>query len=247
MNVALSGGAVKGISYCGVFRKLEEQKVSIAALSGTSIGSVFCLMRILGYSADDMQYICLNIDIERLVTIDFDNPLEGLSSGNNISMIIKKILRFKGVPEDITMKGINEFTGKKLIVVATNVRTKEPVIFSDDSTTVVEAIRYSISIPFLFEKHGDYVDGCLSKNLPVDVFPVYNTIGFYFKRIVNDSNYLFNVFSCLQTRGNKYEIEYYRALGYRLIQIDVDIPGLTFDISLDVKKQLVDSGYKSID
>lgn len=247
MNIALSGGAVKGIAYCGVFKKMEEENIGIVGLAGTSIGSIFCLMRVLGYTAKEMEHLCMNLDIRRLISIDFEDPMKGLSSGKNIMSTVKKILQYKGAPADITMTGINEMTGKRLYIVATDIHTKEPIIFADDNTPVVDAIRYSISIPFLLESHDGYVDGCLSKNLPVDVFPIENTIGVYFKRINSDTNYFMNVFNCLQNKSNVYEIEYYKARGYNLIQIQTDIPALSFDIDDITKTELIAAGYSSMD
>ena len=52
--LVLSGGGAKGFAHLGVLKVLEEEKIPVDIIVGTSIGSIVGGLYAIGYSADDI-------------------------------------------------------------------------------------------------------------------------------------------------------------------------------------------------
>ena len=50
IGVALSGGGIRGIAHAGVLRALEENKIKIDIIGGTSCGSMVASLYAMGYT-----------------------------------------------------------------------------------------------------------------------------------------------------------------------------------------------------
>ena len=61
-GLVLSGGGAKGIVHVGVLRWLEEHRVAVDYIAGTSIGSYVGALHALGYSAEEIKTIMLGIN-----------------------------------------------------------------------------------------------------------------------------------------------------------------------------------------
>jgi predicted acylesterase/phospholipase RssA len=88
-----------------------------------------------------------------------------------------------------------------------------------------------MNIPFIWEPEeidGEkYVDGCMAKNIPLDVFDAdnQNTVGF---SLIGEGNrvfpedfgsYLKKIITCLLHRSNQLELHTYRMKGYTIVDI----------------------------
>lgn len=62
IGLALSGGGARGFSQIGVLRAFEESGITVAAISGTSIGGIVGGLYASGYSADSLEKIIRKID-----------------------------------------------------------------------------------------------------------------------------------------------------------------------------------------
>jgi len=62
VGVVLSGGGAKGIAHVGVLKVLEELKIPVDYVTGTSIGSIIGGLYALGYTPDEMQELIINTD-----------------------------------------------------------------------------------------------------------------------------------------------------------------------------------------
>lgn len=263
-NISLSGGSVKGVAYVGVIKFLEENLIldKIEQFSGTSIGSLFCILMVLGYSSKELEKICLNIDISLLEDININLLFTdyGIDSSIKIQKTLKFFINRKGFEPDITFIDLFNKTGKSLHVATCRLSDYSLYIFNKDNTPnfpVYKACIYSMNIPLLYVAHLEenqyYIDGCFVRNLPIEIFDVENTVGFHFLNkknidsVVNIKNlqgYIMKVMNCSMHKGNYLEIENYTIKGYKLIEIDVhNISALNFEISIDERKKLIDSGY----
>ena len=67
-NLVFSGGGVKGYSFIGCLKALEELNITqdIKAISSTSIGSLFSILFIIGYKSKELEQIFSNIDFNNL-------------------------------------------------------------------------------------------------------------------------------------------------------------------------------------
>ncbi len=61
IGLVLSGGGAKGAAHIGVLKVIEQNKIPIDYVVGTSIGAYVGGLYALGYSVDDIEHIMLNI------------------------------------------------------------------------------------------------------------------------------------------------------------------------------------------
>lgn len=192
-TLVLSGGGMKGLVYAGVFEKLQELivaddpsvKIDIRTVCCVSVGALFGLMWVLGYSSAEMQQEILSRDFTGLKSMKGSNILKrfGFDSGDKVVAWIEEVMAKKHVKKDITLAELFIQTGITLRVVATNVNKYKAVVFDHMKTPklqVTRAIRMSFGIPFVFTAKrfaGDfYVDGAVVANYPITMFDSLDTV-----------------------------------------------------------------------
>jgi NTE family protein len=72
--LALGGGAAKGLAHVGVLRGLEEDGVEVAAIAGTSMGSIVGALFVRGMTGSEMQGFFASVDWARLGRIMLRSP-----------------------------------------------------------------------------------------------------------------------------------------------------------------------------
>ena len=96
-NIAVSGGGLRGLYYIGVLKYLEEKKLlnGIKNYSGTSVGTIFCLLLILEYKHDDLINIFELFDVNNLKQMDLINMMNNFSlfSNNKIKRLISLFIK----------------------------------------------------------------------------------------------------------------------------------------------------------
>jgi NTE family protein len=139
IGLAISGGWIRSVCAIGVIEVLEENKIPISLVAGTSAGA-----GIAGpYAAGTLPQLK-----ERLITasrrdwwqvvIEPGLPKKGLLKGERINQFFSQYL------------GEKQFCdlNKKLFIASTDLRKLEPVILSEGS--VKDAISASLSVPGIF-------------------------------------------------------------------------------------------------
>ncbi len=193
IGLVLSGGGARGAAHVGVLKVLEENRIPIDAISGTSFGAIVGGLYAAGYTADQLEQILENID--------WQVSLSGSAPRNERSFKRKQdddgfLIKFKVGIEDgkfklpsglitpnnlrLTLQDlINEVTNVEdfdelkvpFRAVATDLETGEAVVL--DHGNLASAIVASMAVPALFppaEFEGRLlVDGGVSNNVPVDV------------------------------------------------------------------------------
>ena len=156
VGLALGGGAVLGAAHVGVLRALEELDISVAALSGTSIGSFISSLRAFGMGWREIEAVALDLDW-------FD--LTGLTL-SQFGLLSNK--KFGNVVRDLLGKRMIEDAPIPLSIVATDIGNGEKVVL--EKGDVAEAVMASTCIPGVFrpvEIGGRLlVDGVLMENVP---------------------------------------------------------------------------------
>ncbi len=69
VSLALGGGAAKGLAHVGVLRGLEEDGIRVAAVAGTSMGSIVGALLASGISAREIEGFFAAVDWSRLARI----------------------------------------------------------------------------------------------------------------------------------------------------------------------------------
>ena len=281
-----AGGGVRCIAFIGIFKKLEEliknkievPKIDIKTVAGVSAGSIFGLLYILGYTSKEMEDEILHKKLDQLKDIKFMNFLNkyGLDSGNNIMLWIESLMVKKEYTGNLTFKELFDKTGKNFQVYAANLNKYSFTEFSKKCTPnlkVLDAIRMSISIPFMFtinkfnvnsndlSLNGDiHVDGGLIQSYPIELFKdsLDTLLGFKLisngecdshdvdEKIDDIESYIYHILACFMVQRER-KITMNKE--YKDHTIFLDTQGITqtvnFGLSPLDKKKLIDIGYKT--
>lgn len=154
----MSGGSVRGLCYIGFLKVLEEEKIPIDYIAGTSIGAVIGSFYCAGMHPKEMEEIVMKLNWEKFM--DFTCEYTGLLDGRKIESFIRKNLKVKDF-KDLYIP---------FAATAVDVDTGEGLIFSEGDIT--QAVRASISIPGVFTpvRIGKHllVDGGVLNPIPID-------------------------------------------------------------------------------
>jgi NTE family protein len=154
LTLALGGGAAKGLAHIGVLRGIEEDGITVAAVAGTSMGSIIGALAAQGLGARELDGLFRSVDWVRLGRI----MLSSVSGAAFHDMLRES---FGGVLiEDLEIP---------FAAVCGDLDTGEMVIL--DSGDLAEAVCASSSIPGILPSRtiGDrrLVDGAVIEPVPV--------------------------------------------------------------------------------
>lgn len=154
-GLALGGGACRWLAHIWVIQYLQEKKIEITEISGTSMGAIIGACFAMWFSSEKMIEIIEEINF--LSLIDF-NLKTAIVSGNKVYKKLYEIFW------DITFQELKI----PLKIIVTNLKTGKKEICSQGK--IIDAIRASISLPGIFtpfhRKENTYLDWGLSENLP---------------------------------------------------------------------------------
>ena len=163
VGLALGSGGARGFAHIGIINILEENKIPIDYVSGTSIGSVIAAYYALNLNLDNLKKVSLDFKTKDIwkTLIDLNNP--------NISLIKgKKLKKFWG-----QFFGNKTFRDTKipLAIGATNLSDGSKVVFTKGK--ILDAVIASSTLPGIFppSKIGNkfLIDGGIADGLPIDL------------------------------------------------------------------------------
>ena len=236
IGIAFGGGSAKGLAHIGILKVLEEEKVPIEYVTGTSMGSIIGGLYAAGYTAKELEDIAVHMDWMGLFNDKIDREKKGIvrnmiEDRNTLSLPMEKFMPKitsgaiggKSASERLNelLYGVldkNDFTKypKKFAAVGTDLNTGEGVMITKGS--LATAIRSSLSLPSIYNpmQVGDklYIDGGVVRNLPVQDLKVLGadyTIGInvgsgFEKRDLNKMT-LVDVVSDAMTIAGRQEVE----------------------------------------
>ncbi|MCP4648496.1 MAG: BamA/TamA family outer membrane protein [PVC group bacterium] len=190
--LVLGGGGARGAAHVGVLKVLEEQRVPVDYIVGTSMGALVAGLYVSGISPEEMETLFNEIDWDSLFK---DKPTDdylpfrlkgdeqrfmvletgikqgkivlprGFIAGQKLSFFLKKMT--------LPVSDIENFDQLPIPyrAVAADIGTGDAFIF--DHGNIAEAMRASMTIPGVFspvEIDGHVlVDGGVVNNVPIDV------------------------------------------------------------------------------
>jgi NTE family protein len=193
IGLALSGGGARGAAHIGVLRILEENRIPVDYIVGTSMGAIVGALYASGMSPDELEAVISHIDwsdafIDRIPRRDrsfrrkrdddlylvksrpgissggLEFPL-GLLDGQKIDLLLKR--------HTLRVSAVRDFDELSIPfrAVAADIETGEAVVIGRGDLAL--AMRSSMSIPIVFaprEIDGRLlVDGGIGSNLAIDV------------------------------------------------------------------------------
>jgi NTE family protein len=191
--LVLSGGGARGIAHIGVLKVLEEQRVPIDAIAGTSMGAVVGGLYASGLTAKEIERIVTSLNWQD--AFRDRPPREDLTlrrKQEDQNFLVKFPLGIRGhkvvLPKGLVQgQRLNQMLRRLTLPVAritnfdelptpfralaTDLETGDAVTI--DSGDLTSAMRASMSAPGVFapvERDGRLlVDGGISENLPIDL------------------------------------------------------------------------------
>jgi NTE family protein len=159
-GVVLSGGGAKGFSHAGALQALQELKIPIDFIGGTSMGSVIA-GTYAKFGLEKTVELCHSNRFKK-ISKDYTFPLVSLLSGKAVSFLY----------EELYGESYIEDLKTRFFCVSTNVTNLTQQVHTQG--LLKTAIRASTSIPALYppiydEEGNMLVDGGIINNLPVDV------------------------------------------------------------------------------
>lgn len=209
LDLVLSGGGVKGVGLVGAVVRLMEAGYRACRVAGTSagsiVGSIVAAGAITDLGPDDIRELAMSIDYRKfldpgvLERVPLLGPAwailegRGVYKGDYAHDFVAEQLKSLGVETfgDLRLKDeqLPEQRRYRLVVTATDVTRGQlvrlPWDYRDvygldpDEQPVADAVRASMSIPFLFRPvtltsaaglESTLVDGGLLSNYPIDTF-----------------------------------------------------------------------------
>lgn len=263
------GGAVRGISYVGALKAIEELGICPSTIAGSSVGAVFAGLLSVGYTADEIKEIFMQINFELFRDIHFGFGRDfALSKGGIFLDWLRDLIETKYYGENFK-KGENPPVtfadlDKNFIVIATdltNFKYKEFSKFETPDFEVAYAIRISSTMPGLMkpaEVNGALlVDGDLQKSWPLwrlskNLCPEFDRVlefrleGDYEGKGQNTINFVNTIYSCVTSLATDFIIETY---GHRdkfdYVKINTgSVVVVDFSMADEKREKLMDIGYQ---
>lgn len=265
------GGGVRGISYLGALRALEELKIEIEGCAGSSVGAVFATLVTLGYTNDEIKELIPKMSLELFRDINFNFSQDfSLSKGEVFLAWVRELIGKKFYGEDYNKDNSRPVRfrdlDKDLVILSVNLTDSKFNEFSKQKTPDIEiayAVRASVSMPGLFkpvEFGVDYlVDGDLIKSWPLwriskNLCPEDRRILEFRledsqmdKKINNGIEYLNAVYNTISGFCTDFIIDLYANKDkFDYIKINSkNIGVLDFTINDNAREGLVDIGYRT--
>jgi predicted acylesterase/phospholipase RssA len=158
--MVMSGGGVKAVAHIGALKTLEAAGCLAAVRTwvGLSAGALIAFGICLGYSLAALHDICERFDFAALQDPAPEGFLSfldnyGIDTGERLSRFVQALLTIRGFSADLTFGGLAATGAPVLRVVATDMVTGAPLIFSATQTPnerLVDGLRASMSLPFYF-------------------------------------------------------------------------------------------------
>ena len=123
-SLCLGGGGAKGAYQVGVLKALKEFDISIAAISGSSIGALNGLFY-LGCDIEKIEEGWLNLSKEDFLSIDDDNLLNGICGRQGLIDTINKYVDFDRFYNSKILLFASVVNGDQISYVLLNKLTKE--------------------------------------------------------------------------------------------------------------------------
>lgn len=191
--LVLSGGGAKGAAHLGVLKVLEEMRIPVDIVLGTSMGSYVAGMYAMGYSADEVATKTLSLDwskgykdkvIRQDLSLRKKSQAETFQLQTNIGLSDGQVKLPEGVYQGQGMASLLREATSNLPAlrsfnelpipyraIATNLETMTPVVLDHGNLAV--AMQASMSIPGALKpieiEHKLLADGGIVNNLPVDI------------------------------------------------------------------------------
>ena len=263
------GGAIRGISYIGAIKALEELNINSKTIAGSSVGAIFAVLYAIGYTSEEIKnmFLKINFDLFRDIHFGFGKSF-AISKGEVFLEWVRDLIEKKFYGENykkcenptVKFKDLD----KNLIIITTdltNFTCKEFSKFETPDFEVATAVRISSTMPGLMTpviyEGVELVDGDLQKSQPLwklskhlqtpkERILEFRLEGDYAQNCKTAIDYLNTVYSCVTSIATRGIVETYGNNDkYDYITINTgEVIIVDFSIPIEKRQELMDIGYK---
>jgi NTE family protein len=161
--LVLGGGAARGFAHVGVLRALEQEKIPVDLIVGTSVGSLIGAIYAEDRNSFELEWTAFQLEKEDLFDFGVMNAVLGMSfaAGERLESWLLERIKARNI-EDLKVP---------FAAVATDLNWGTRVVL--DRGSVAKAVRASSAIPGVFppvQHMGKIlVDGGVVENIPISV------------------------------------------------------------------------------
>lgn len=161
--LVLSGGAARGFAHVGVIRALEQEKIPIDLIVGTSVGSLIGAIYASDRNSFELEWTAFTLEKDSIFDYGIFTAFTGmgLAEGKKLEEFVRTKIPTSNI-ENLKIP---------YAAVATDLNLGKRVVLTKGS--VVKAVHASSAIPGVFEpvQHQGrlLVDGGVTDNIPIDV------------------------------------------------------------------------------
>ena len=162
VGLALGGGGARGFAHLGVLRALEEARVPIDVIGGTSIGALVAAFFAMGWDADEREARAVEALVGNGALFGVTLPVLSLSSAAKVHRLLtdERFLGERNI-EDLWTT---------FCCISADLGRAEPVVH--DRGSLALAVRASISLPGILPPVAEdgrwLIDGGVLDNLPTE-------------------------------------------------------------------------------
>lgn len=262
------GGAVRGVSYVGTLKALEKLNICPDTIAGSSVGAVFAGLLSVGYTADELKEIFMQINFELFKDIHFGFGKDfALSKGGIFLDWLRELIEKKYYGENYNKEGNPPVNfadlNKNLVIITTdltNFKYKEFSKFETPDFEVAYAIRISSTMPGLMKpveiNDALLVDGDLQKSWPAwrlskNLCPEEGRIlefrleGDYEGKGNNAINFMNTIYSCVTSLATDFIVETYGNRDkFDYITVNTgSVVVVDFNLPKEKRDELISIGY----
>jgi NTE family protein len=161
--LVLGGGAARGFAHVGVIRALEQEKIPIDMIVGTSVGSLIGAIYAYNMNSFELEWTAFSLEKDNILDYALLSTITGMGpvKGDKLEEFVKSKVPVANI-ENLKLP---------FAAVATDLNRGTRVVIN--SGPVAKAVRASSAIPGVFnpvEHQGRLlVDGGVVDNIPIDV------------------------------------------------------------------------------
>lgn len=262
------GGAIRGAAYCGTVKAMEEIGINPDIVAGSSVGSIIAGLLAVGYSAEELREVFLQVNFELFRDLQFAlGPQFAISKGEVFLEWIRDLIEKKyygdkykkGTHKAVTFSDLE----KDLVIITTDLSSFECKEFSKQETPdfeIATAIRISCSMPGLMKPieynnrvlvDGDLQKGSpmwkLSKNLQPENLRIleFRLEGNFEGNDKNSIEYINSIYSYATSVATSFIIDVYNKNDkYDYIVINTgDINIVDFNLASEKRENMMEIGY----
>ncbi len=164
IGLALGGGGARGLAHIGILKVLDEERIPIHCLSGSSMGGLIAAAYAAGLTPSEIEAEALSFrNVRKLVSLmDLGPRRMGIIGSKHLRSYLAGKFNL-----DLTFDQLKT----PLALTATDFMRGKPVVLREGS--VLEAVMATCAFPGIFEPvklHNTWmVDGGMLNNVPVDL------------------------------------------------------------------------------